>query len=130
MNLYVGQKIKSVTGDLVKIVDIQGQMVKLLYKGQIFTLNKFLLYKINKNLFIVNDEDIENNENINASYTNYKVCKNCSNCMNMKNGTCFGSTYTDYICGDYRYSPEISKEELDRWPKIGDALYFKFHKPF
>lgn len=67
---------------------------------------------------------------INEFYKNYEICKSCNNCMEMKNGTCFGSSSSSSVCDDYRYSPEISKDELDRWPKIGDALSFKFNKSY
>lgn len=123
MNLYVGQKIRSITNDLVEIVDIQGQKVKLLYKGKIYVLNKYLISKISKELFIV-DNTIENKKNINE---NSERCKSCKNCMEMKNGNCFGSSS---ICSDYRHSPEISKDEIDRWPKIGDASYYRLHKHY
>lgn len=125
MNLYIGQKIRSITNDLVEIVDIQGQKVKLLYKGKIYTLNKYLISKINKKLFILDNKienKIDNKKKINE---NCESCKSCKNCMEMKNGNCFGSSS---ICSDYRHSPEISKDEIDRWPKIGDATYFRLHK--
>ena len=47
--------------------------------------------------------------------------------MEMKNENCFGASS---VCSSYRPSPEISKEEIDRWPKLGDASYYKLHKYF
>ena len=121
MDLYIGLKIRTITNDLAEIVGIQGLKIKLLYRGKIYTLNKYLINKLNKKLFVL-DNKIENKQNICESD---ESCQSCSTCMEMKNGTCFGSLS---ICSDYRHSPEISMEERNRWPQIGDASYFRIHK--
>ena len=46
----------------------------------------------------------------------------CINCMLYKNETCFGKKE---ICEDFRPSPKLSTEEIERWPKYGDATRFK-----
>ena len=51
--------------------------------------------------------------------------KQCENCMYYKNGDCGGNSQ---ICDEYRHSPEISKEEVDRWPKYGSVSRSKSDK--
>ncbi len=46
----------------------------------------------------------------------------CINCMLYKNETCFGKKE---ICEDFKPSPKLSTEEIERWPKYGDATRFK-----
>ena len=123
MNLYIGLKIRTIDNDLAEIVGIQGQNVKLLYKGKIYTLNKYLINRINKKWFVL-DNKIENKKNVEQSCLNRKTCNNC---MEMKKGECIGDKS---ISNDYRPSPEISKDELDRWPKVGDASFYRFYRYF
>ena len=54
-----------------------------------------------------------------------QIVRSCKDCMEFKNENCYGDKN---ICQDYRPSPSISKEEMERWPDIGDALFIKFNK--
>ena len=124
MDLYIGQKIRSATNDLVEIVSIQGLKVKLVYKCKEYILNKYILgkyltNKIGKELFVI-DNNTKNNTNMKNEKTvnTDESCKSCANCMEYKNGNCFGLSE---ICNDFRYSPKLSNEELSMWPKDGQV---------
>ncbi|MCI7148071.1 MAG: hypothetical protein MSA45_08060 [Firmicutes bacterium] len=56
--------------------------------------------------------------NVNSDETIHK----CKDCMLYRNETCFGSKE---ICEDFRFAPTIPKEEMDLWPKMGDASFYR-----
>lgn len=49
------------------------------------------------------------------------VMRTCKNCMLMRSGECSGNK----VCEHFKYAPTVSEEETDKWPKYGDATYFK-----
>ncbi len=53
-----------------------------------------------------------------------KIVKSCDLCKYRRNGTC--GQLKDQICNDYIPIPYISKEEMDNWPKYGDATAIRF----
>lgn len=113
MRLFVGKKFKIISKNVVsnaEIIDIQDKFAIVLIDGKRFKMNKEKL--INK----FSDYEIEKN---------YKSKSQCENCMEYKNGNCFGKSQ---ICDDFRLAPEISKEELDRWPKNGSVSKSKSNK--
>ena len=125
MNLYVGLKFRTANNDIAEIIGIEGQNVRLLYQDKIFTLSKHSLYKFNIKPFVVNSQTATKIQNKKKTDTSKQFHKSCNNCMEMKNGNCIGH---NSICSDYRPSPEISIEETARWPKMGDASYYRTHK--
>ena len=113
MALFVGKKFKIITKDsisIAEIIDIQDTFAIVLINGKKFKMNKKTL------LDKFSDYELEKN---------YKSTKQCTNCMEYKNGNCFGSSK---ICDDFRYSPKISNEELERWPKDGQISRAKSNK--
>lgn len=118
MKLYVGQKLLTIYGDIAEIVGIYDQTVKLLYKNQVITVKKYLISRIAKSSTI---KENTRKHSINTEKNAPKVIESCGNCMERKNGNCFGFGH----CDSYRPSPEISQEEYDRWPKYGDATYYR-----
>ena len=53
-----------------------------------------------------------------------EIVKSCNLCKYRKNGTC--GQLKDQICSDYIPIPYVSKEEIDNWPKYGDATAIRF----
>lgn len=51
-----------------------------------------------------------------------KPLHECKDCMLYRNETCFGRNHT---CEDFRFAPTIPKEEMDFWPKMGDASFYR-----
>ena len=108
MKLFIGKKFKIISNGLVsnaEIINIQDKYAIVLIDGKKFKMDKEKL--INK--FSAYEKEKEKKS---------KLQENCENCMEYKKGNCFGESQT---CEDYRPSPEISKEELDRWPKYGSV---------
>ncbi len=128
MELFIGKKFKIISKGkylYAEIIAIEKDCVVVLINSKKITLDKKTL--INKFADYYKREKIS------------KAQKRCENCMEYKNGNCFGSSV---ICDDFRYTPEISKEEKDRWPKDGsvsrsksntffireyDDMYNKYH---
>ena len=50
--------------------------------------------------------------------------RKCENCMHYRKGDCGGISGP---CDEYVFSPTISEEELEMWPKMGDASYMRTH---
>ena len=131
MNLYVGLKLRTINNDVAEIIEVNEQNIKLLYQGKKITISKKQLYKCNIKLFVVdkpreNTHKVEkNNLHDTIEDESKKFVESCKNCMEFKNGNCIGY---GTICCDYRPSPEISKEEIARWPKEGDATYYRTRK--
>lgn len=48
----------------------------------------------------------------------------CKNCMLYISEECCGD---QNICELYKYSPNVSRKEINSWPKFGDATYFRLH---
>ena len=66
-------------------------------------------------------------------FSNYELEKNsksknqCKHCMEYNNGDCCGESQ---LCEDFRLAPEISKEEMNNWPKNGSVSRSKSNKFF
>lgn len=113
MRLLIGKKFKIITKDTTsnaEIIDIQDKFVIVLINGERF--------KMDKQKLINNFSEYELEKNSTSK-------KQCENCMYYKNGDCGGNSQ---ICDEYRHSPEISKEEVDRWPKYGSVSRSKSDK--
>ena len=52
--------------------------------------------------------------------------KSCKTCLEMKRGDCFGK---EEACDEYKYSPPMTEEKRQQWPKYGDATAFRLGKP-
>lgn len=110
MSLFIGKKFKILSNNKllnVEIIDIEDKFAIVLIEGKKFKMDKEKL--INK----FSDYQIEKNS---------KSKNQCKNCMEYKNGNCFGKKQ---ICDDFRLSPEISKEEMNNWPKDGTVSKLK-----
>lgn len=113
MRLLIGKKFKIITKDTIshaQIIDIQDKFAIVLINGKKFKMdkekliNKFAEYELEKNSKSINQ---------------------CENCMEYKNGNCGGKPQ---ICDEYRHSPEISEDEINRWPKNGSVSRSKSDK--
>ena len=114
MDLFIGKKFKIILNGTVshaKILDIKDEFAIVLIDGKrkIKMDRKKLIKKFS-------DYEIEKNT---------KSKSNCENCMEYKNGNCSGN---QHICEDFRFAPEISKEEFDRWPKYGSVSRLRSDK--
>lgn len=125
MNLYVGLKLKTANNDIAEIVTILGDYVRLRYQGNTFTVRKNILNKFNLKEYIEKKETEKHT--IIKKIEDIPIRKCCSTCMERRNGNC-SSISGNGICEDYRPSPDISKEEIARWPKEADATYFRTHR--
>ena len=115
MILFIGKKFKIISKGTVsnaEILDIEDKFAIVLIDGKRFKMDKEKLIKK------FSDYELENNS---------KSKSQCNNCMEYKNGNCFGFKS---ICSNYRPSPEISRDEMAMWPKLGDASYYRIHKYF
>jgi hypothetical protein len=125
-SIFLGQRLKTITNEYVTIEKIEDRYIYVSYKNKTYKREKNI---IGKKLFIIQDE-IKNSadeafetpskgpsKDINSSSR-----ETCKNCMEMRKGECIGK---QSICEFFRYAPNISKEELDNWPKYGDATYFR-----
>ena len=113
MSLFIGKKFKIITngktlhaeikhiGDKYVIVSIDDKRFKMDKKK---LMQKFSDYEIEKNM---------------------EAKRNCENCMDYRNGTCGGMFH---VCDDFRIAPDISKDEMDRWPKYGSVSRSKSDK--
>ena len=125
MNLYVGLKLKTINNDFAEIIEIDEQKIIILYHRKKVIISKRTFYRYNIQEFI-ECEQKDNTNKIEKKVSHDKpFIESCKNCMEWKKGDCMGCSE---ICSDYRPSPEISKEEMDRWPKEGDASYYRTHK--
>ena len=49
--------------------------------------------------------------------------RKCSNCFLRYTGDC--SSLTDVVCEDYRVRQVLPQDDIDNWPKYGDATAYK-----
>lgn len=119
ISLFEGQELLTLTKETVIIKKIENEFIYLEYKKKIYKRRKSI---IGKKLFIINKQYSQNtasqkplNDSDIPSYT-------CKNCMEMRKGECFGKSE---ICEFFRYAPTISKDEINNWPKYGDATYYR-----
>ena len=108
--LYINHTLKTLTDEYVKILEIDDDSIVVEYKGKEYTRKKSI---IGNKLFIIK-EDLKVEE--------YEVKRSCDSCFYLKNESCFGRSN---ICEDYKHVVSISKEEAARWPKFGDATYYR-----
>lgn len=131
MNIFIGKSFKFISNGKVfqaEIIDIKEKTIIVLLDGK----NRITL---DKQKFINKFSDYEVEKNL-------KEKSICENCMEYKKGNCCGQSE---ICDDFRYSPEISQEERNNWPKNGsvsrsrsdkafireyDEMYNKYHQVF
>ena len=110
--LYIGKNFNFITKNSYSsavIIEIQDRYVKVLIDGKVIRL-------LDKEKLIHKFEEAEQEK---------KSKNTCRNCMELKNGNCFGSLQ---ICDDFKPTPEMSKEDLDRWPKKGTVSRSKSDK--
>lgn len=115
MSLFIGKKFKIILKSAVsnaEIVNIEDTFVIVLIDGKRFKVDKEKL--INK----LSNYELEKNS---------KSKSQCKNCIEYKNDNCFGKSQ---ICDDFRLVPEISKEEMNSWPKNGSVSRSKSDKFF
>ena len=113
MSVFIGKKFKIISNGTVlhaEILDIKDEFAIVLIDGKIFKMYKQKLIKK------FSDYEIEKNT---------KSKSRCENCMEYKNGTCGGMFH---ICDDFRLAPDISKDEMERWPKYGSVSRLKSDK--
>ncbi len=122
LNLYIGQKLKTTTNEFVTIVKIGEKDIYVDYKGKIYKREKSI---IGKKLFVIqnNAEDLSNHSSNPITKSVVEIEKSCNSCMVLKRDECIGKKS---ICEYYKHSPSISKEEINNWPKFGDATYYRF----
>jgi hypothetical protein len=113
MSLFIGKKFKIISKGTVshaEILDIEDKFAIVLIDGKKFKMDK---------------------EKLISKFSDYELRKksesknHCKNCMEYKNGNCFGQSQ---ICDDFRLAPEISKEEINNWPKNGSVSKSKSNK--
>ena len=51
--------------------------------------------------------------------------RKCSNCFLRYKGEC--TSLGEVVCEDYRVRQKLDKEEIDNWPKYGDATAYKLN---
>ena len=106
MSVFIGKKFKIISNGTVshaEILDIEDEFAIVLIDGKRFKMDKKKLIKK------FSDYEVEKNT---------KSKSQCENCMEYRNGNCIGNKH---ICEDFRLAPEISREEMDRWPKYGSV---------
>ena len=54
---------------------------------------------------------------------NVTVDKKCNNCFLRYNGTC--TSLSEIVCEDYRMRQMLPQDEIDNWPRYGDATAYK-----
>lgn len=81
----------------------------------------------NFNRMSLENEDLINEHNI-KPYFQKEVARsgmiNCRKCKLYRREDCVGERQ---ICELFETAPDISKEEMDQWPKYGDATYWRLH---
>ena len=128
MELFIGKKFKIISKGIVsnvEILDIENKYAIVLIDG--------VKFKMDKEKLINKFSEYEKSP---------KYRNKCENCMEYKNGNCFGKSQ---ICDDFKISPIISNEEINRWPKNGsvtrsksdkfiireyDNMYNKYHETY
>ena len=121
MSLSIGKKFKIISNGQVvniEIIGLDGKFAIILLNGKKFRVHK------EKIINVFSDYEIEKNDK-HQSKCNFQ--NKCKYCMEYRNGNCFGESK---ICNDFRPSPEISKEEVNNWPKYGSVSRSKSDKFF
>ncbi len=127
--LYVGQRLRTITREFVTIKSIDFYTISIEYRGKIYNRPKDI---VEKKLFILPEdkprEEIEETtrakkermEKLRKKYQEKEkvsavghIEKSCKNCMDMRRGECFGRPQ---ICEFFRYAPTITDKEKERWP--------------
>lgn len=119
VKIYAGQKLLTTTKEYVTIVKIEGNDILVSYKGKIYKRSKSI---IGKKLFIVERDTVKPPNEVPATYFKPAPKRACYDCMEMRRGDCFGQKRP---CEFFRPAPSVSREEVNNWPKYGDATYYR-----
>lgn len=102
MEITINMLFFTTTGELAKILEIHGDELVIEFRGNLYRRNVSI---IGDKLFPVGDNLL------------------CKNCRRNRREECFGS---NEICDMFQFTGVITQEEMDNWPKFGDATYFRF----
>ncbi len=103
MDVFVGMELFTTTNEMVKVVAFYDDEIDVESRGKIYRRKTSI---IGVKLFVK------------------EVIFVCMNCMLYRREDCFGNSQ---ICDMFQYGGIIEKEEMDGWPKYGDATYLKLY---
>lgn len=121
--LYVGQKLRTLTGETVVIKGLNTSMICVEYKGKRIWRDQTI---IGNKLFIIEHESNVHTPLNTVGGTEGSSQKesalSCNDCMLMRREDCFGAKK---ICKFFQHAVNVSREEIDSWPTIGDATRYR-----
>jgi hypothetical protein len=114
VDLHIGQRLVCSTGEKVIIKSVTTDRIWVEYRGKIYKRPKSI---IGTKLFFEKTDGQLLKPKVSQNYE-YK----CRDCMVYRRGDCFGKMH---LCDDFIASPNISRQEMDNWPSMGDASRYK-----
>ena len=125
MIIKIGAEFKFITEkgkSIARITEIQDKFIVIEVNGEIL--------KLDKQIFIDKFREYERKKKLELlqKYKNSKdekkveIKNECKNCMEYRKGECIGASK---ICEEFIYSPNLTDEELSRWPKNGQVSRVK-----
>ena len=116
-DICVGQKLVCLNGEKVIVNRITEAEIIVEYKNKLYRRSKDI---IGHKLLLQKYEEqpkISKTSDYSKEYEH-----DCKDCMVLRRGDCFGEKK---LCSFFVASPKVTKEEMDNWPKYGDATYYR-----
>ena len=112
--ISVGQTLWGVnketdTEETVNVIEISNNYFRVEYKG----LKRRYPFSALNTIFFAAPQRTQN----------AVVVRTCDNCFLRYNGTC--TSLSENVCEDFRAKQMLPQDEIDNWPKYGDATAYK-----
>lgn len=120
LKYLVGHKVKTLKGDFATVEMVGDDYIVISYKGRSYHRDHSV---IGTSLFVT-DENIQPSDRRIFDTPETIPEKNCKNCLLMRREDCNGDR-EKRVCDDFRPAPNISSEEMARWPKEGEASRYR-----
>ena len=145
LDIKIGQTLWATNGEPVIVSYVDDNEICVRYKEQKILRDKEI---VNNRLFLTKDEAIlsritaqgecdtlesaqkesleqQSTDKVISVTLNRLQGDSCDNCMLMRREDCFGDTK---ICEYYQHVPNVTKEEIDKWPKEYMGAYERNYK--
>ena len=112
--VFVGQTLWGInkeTGmeETVKVIEVNKGNFRIEYKG----LKKYYPFTVLNSIFYTEPRTIQKKQ----------TEKKCDNCFLKHTGEC--TSLSGVVCDDYRAKQTLDQNDIDNWPKYGDATAYK-----
>lgn len=128
--MRIGQVLRTLTNETVKIVSITNSSICVCYRGKNYQRSKDV---IGVTLFVMLDVKNENDNRIvprieleqeknNKLVTHNEAKKiySCKNCMRYRREDCIGG---DNTSKQFKYAPDFDQNEINNWPRYMQGPY-------